>query len=667
MSDQIIINLTNGSILTINKNSVEIESIKANLPNILKKDLINICNEFNILYRKSWPNKKIHKCIEDYLDKSIESDVNESDVNVSDVNESNGIKYLDLCAGCGGIALGFRNTNLYNPIEFIEIDKKCCETLLANNFPEDTINCSDITKVDFSNEIYKNVELVVAGSPCQAFSMSGLKKGFRDPRGAILFTIIDMLDIIKPPMFLIENVEGLLHHENSNSIKLLLKEFKKKGYFVKYKLLNSVNYGVPQTRKRLFIFGSRKNNNFTFPEPNNTILTVSDAILDLEDSTENIITQTYNERKLKYFHKIPQGGCWINLPIDDQKDYLGNSFNSGGGKRGILRRLSYSKPSLTIICSPQQKQTERCHPTKNRPLTILESARIQTFPDSYKFCGSNVSKYKQIGNAVPVKLAETMANAIALYWNANKLLDDDILSEPDEPDAADEPDEPDAADAADEPDEPDEPDATDEPDEPDEPDEKNMCVNFVSQHIFKSLCDEVIYKYNEYYNKSSTNIDDKFKMAFDMHVHKISKEQWLQRDRIRQLDKSINNDIGYFHQKLLGSVKGWINLDNDKILQSKYNVDLCNLEQNIFIELKNKYNTMNSSSTRDVTRRLNNIKIIHPDAKLYIGIIIGKTETQIIKQKNNISYIYGNKLYELITGDKYAYDNTLKSMNALLC
>ena len=113
--------------------------------------------------------------------------------------------------------------------------------------------------------------------------MSGMKKGFRDPRGAILFTIIDMLDIIKSPMFLIENVEGLIHHEKGKSIKLLIREFKKKGYFVQYKLLNAANYGVPQNRKRVFIFGSRKNNNFIFPEPSNDIKTVADAIQDLEN------------------------------------------------------------------------------------------------------------------------------------------------------------------------------------------------------------------------------------------------------------------------------------------------------------------------------------------------------------------------------------------------
>lgn len=109
---------------------------------------------------------------------------------------------------------------------------------------------------------------------------------------------------------------------------------------------------------------------------------------------------------------IPQGGCWIDLPKDKQKEYLGKSYKSGGGKRGILRRLSLTEPSLTILCSPTQKQTERCHPTKTRPLTIRETARIQTFSDKYEFVGSIASQYKQIGNAVPVKLAYKLGKSI---------------------------------------------------------------------------------------------------------------------------------------------------------------------------------------------------------------------------------------------------------------
>lgn len=107
---------------------------------------------------------------------------------------------------------------------------------------------------------------------------------------------------------------------------------------------------------------------------------------------------------------IHQGGCWVNLPETLQKEYLGNSYFSGGGKRGILYRLSMDKPSLTLLCTPSQ--TERCHPLEERPLTMREYARIQTFDDSYEFMGSLNSQYKQIGNAVPVELAKYMGNSL---------------------------------------------------------------------------------------------------------------------------------------------------------------------------------------------------------------------------------------------------------------
>jgi DNA (cytosine-5)-methyltransferase 1 len=109
---------------------------------------------------------------------------------------------------------------------------------------------------------------------------------------------------------------------------------------------------------------------------------------------------------------IPQGGCWINLPVDIQKSYMGKGYESGGGKRGVARRLSMNEHCLTLTTSPCQKQTERCHPTETRPLNVREYARIQTFPDSYVFEGSVGNQYKQIGNAVPVKMAFAMGSRI---------------------------------------------------------------------------------------------------------------------------------------------------------------------------------------------------------------------------------------------------------------
>ena len=127
---------------------------------------------------------------------------------------------------------------------------------------------------------------------------------------------------------------------------------------------------------------------------------MKDALKDVPESEGT----KYSEEKKKVMELVPEGGCWINLPEDIKKKYMGNSLNSGGGKRGIARRLSWDEPSLTLTTSPCQKQTERCHPSETRPLKTREYARIQTFPDNFVFEGSISSIYKQIGNAVPCML-----------------------------------------------------------------------------------------------------------------------------------------------------------------------------------------------------------------------------------------------------------------------
>jgi DNA (cytosine-5)-methyltransferase 1 len=156
----------------------------------------------------------------------------------------------------------------------------------------------------------------------------------------------------------------------------------------------------------VFIVGVLKQLNqvYSFPKESNRKRVLRDVLYDVPPSNG----LQYNQRKQELFRLIPQGGCWVNLPEDLQKEYLGNSYYSEGGKRGILYRLSMNKPSLTLLCTPSQKQTERCHPLEERPLTIREYARIQTFDDEYEFIGSVNSQYKQIGNAVPVELARHM-------------------------------------------------------------------------------------------------------------------------------------------------------------------------------------------------------------------------------------------------------------------
>lgn len=114
---------------------------------------------------------------------------------------------------------------------------------------------------------------------------------------------------------------------------------------------------------------------------------------------------------------VPPGGCWVDLPEQIAKDYMGKSWYSGGGKRGMARRISWDEPCLTLTTSPSQKQTERCHPDETRPFSIREYARIQSFPDEWEFSGGVGAQYRQIGNAVPVNLAKYIGKSLVHYLN----------------------------------------------------------------------------------------------------------------------------------------------------------------------------------------------------------------------------------------------------------
>ena len=137
--------------------------------------------------------------------------------------------------------------------------------------------------------------------------------------------------------------------------------------------------------------------------------------------------QKYPDKKNKILKLIPPGGYWRDLPDNLQREYMGKSYFQGGGKTGMARRLSWHEPSLTLTCSPAQKQTERCHPEETRPLTVREYARIQTFPDEWSFAGSVTDQYKQIGNAVPVNLGFHIGSAVKSMLTGSTIGDFEIL------------------------------------------------------------------------------------------------------------------------------------------------------------------------------------------------------------------------------------------------
>lgn len=323
-------------------------------------------------------------------------------------NKDTKYNFIEVCAGGGGLSCGLIKTG-FIPLLLNDNNSDCCKTLKKNHKNVNVIHDS-MDKIDYSKYINK-VDLLTGGVPCQSFSQAGLRKGLQDPRGDLMFKFIDILNLLKPKIFMIENVKGLLTHNNGNTIKTIISALNKNDlYNITYKCLDSSKYDVPQKRERIFIVGVLKTigRSFEFPKESERKKILKDVLYDVPMSNGS----EYNEEKKKLFKMIPQGGCWVNLPENLQKEYLGNSYNSGGGKRGILYRLSMEKPSLTLLCSPSQKQTERCHPLEERPLRIREYARIQTFDDDYDFIGSITSQYKQIGNAVPVELAKHIGRAL---------------------------------------------------------------------------------------------------------------------------------------------------------------------------------------------------------------------------------------------------------------
>ena len=307
---------------------------------------------------------------------------------------------IELFAGAGGMALGLEQAGIHG-LAYVEFNKDACKTL-THNRPQWNVICGDIHEVDFSPYLDK-ADIVSGGAPCQAFSYAGKKLGFEDTRGTLFHEFARCIQEVHPKMFLFENVKGLVSHDHGRTLETIINVFESLGYSVQYRILDASYYGVGQKRERMILIGTRNDLDisFSYPEPDKRQTTLAEALKNCPKSEG----ETYSERKRKVMELVPPGGCWIDLPENVAKAYMGNSYYSGGGRRGMARRISWEEPCLTLTTSPSQKQTERCHPDETRPFTVREYARIQSFPDDWEFCGTIAAKYKQIGNAVPVELA----------------------------------------------------------------------------------------------------------------------------------------------------------------------------------------------------------------------------------------------------------------------
>lgn len=323
---------------------------------------------------------------------------------------------IETFAGAGGTALGLHHAGFY-PVIINEINKYACKTL-RKNFSNYNIIEGSIEDIDFTK--FVNIDLLSAGLNCQSFSYAGKEQGLKDPRGYLFFEIIRAMKECGPKVVMIENVKGLLTNNKGESLKSIVHALSDVGYRVEYKVLNANDFGVAQTRERLFIIAIRNDitKSFIWPIPYVYKPTLRDALENVPLSKG----QTYSSEKFSFMEKIPAGGNWKNLSEEDKILYMKNSLHLGGGRTGFAKRLSWDKPCLTLTCSPSQKQTERCHPDFTRPLTIREYARVQDFPDHWEFCGSISAQYKQIGNAVPPRLAFVVGQSIANIINESNVI-----------------------------------------------------------------------------------------------------------------------------------------------------------------------------------------------------------------------------------------------------
>lgn len=329
----------------------------------------------------------------------------------------------------------------------VEIEETYCDTLRKNH-PELKIVQGDI--MEYSKEkafnqagldLDQEIDLLFGGSPCQSFSTAGKRQAFSDPRGQAMLKFAELVNEIRPKVFLLENVRGFLSaalkHRPINqrsedfpklepdevpgsALNFLLSKIS--GYNITIDLLNAADYGVPQTRERVFIVGVRSDLgvNYVFPKKTHTQngsngtlkwVTLDDVLKNLPVDTHHYVE--YSAERLHYMKMIPKGGgYWRDLPIEVVKQAMGGAYESGGGKMGFFRRLYVNKPSPTLLTSPMQKSTNLGHPYEDRPLSIEEYLAIQEFPIDYKVSGNLPQQYTQIGNAVPVRLAKVIGLSI---------------------------------------------------------------------------------------------------------------------------------------------------------------------------------------------------------------------------------------------------------------
>lgn len=349
---------------------------------------------------------------------------------------------LSFFTGAMGLDLGMKNGGIHALLacEF----NKYCRMTISQNEPNMAL-IGDINKYE-PDEILKlakipngrTVDIIFGGPPCQAFSTAGARRALDDERGNVFLKYIDVVKKIKPTYVVIENVRGLLsapypYKDIKEPIKggalcVILDKLRNAGYSISFELYNAANFGAPQIRERVVIIGKLGNKKVSYLTPTNdehnlyglpSWKTLREALVGLDTKNNHYID--FPEKRLRFYRMLKEGQYWKDLPSEAQKEAMGAKLKLGGGKTGFYRRLSFIRPSPTLVTNPTMPATDLCHPTENRPLSVEEYRRIQGFPDDWKICGSISEQYKQIGNAVPIKLGEAIARTIIADMQGKEL------------------------------------------------------------------------------------------------------------------------------------------------------------------------------------------------------------------------------------------------------
>lgn len=538
---------------------------------------------------------------------------------------------IELFAGAGGLALGIEKAG-FQTIGLVEFDKDACETLKSNR-PDWNVICDDIANISkLDLEKYFGIkkgdlDLLSGGAPCQSFSYAGKRLGLEDARGTLFYHYAVFLEKLQPKMFLFENVRGLLSHDGGKTYKTILNIFEKTGYEIQKKVLNAWDYGVAQKRERLITIGIRKDLagkiRYDFPTAHKYKPVLKDVLQNVPES----MGVPYGESKRKIFELVPAGGYWRDIDPDIAKAYMKSCWDMGGGRTGILRRMSMEEPSLTVLTSPSQKQTERCHPLEARPFTVRENARCQSFPDEWEFCGNVMSQYKQVGNAVPVNLAYEVAVKIYEALEGEQMAD--------------------------------------------------WSLSFISEEDFVAHVKATIEQYGKKLEsfdikRFNKNIIDPIKLIFDKTVYRSTWDEIVSNEIFRQRDKSNNNDIGYFHQRIFQYIANCRVPDNGKeggwdvIYQNEDGIILPegDVVHTLYVEMKNKHNTMNDASAGKTYIKMQNQLLKDDDCACFLVEAIAK-KSQNIKwsttvDKNRVSHkrirrVSLDQFYALVTGQEDAF------------